>query len=518
MQLMKQNIESNLVKAEAVGKLTLDKDFNVPDLKEDMDKVIVVKGTPVMEECECLVDRVKVKGHLHFQVLYMTQNPERPLSFLEGVIPFTESVHMEGVFPTDDCRVQLELEDLNVSLINSRKIIAKALLGYKIHVYGDDHAEITTELSNASGFECLYKKLTYSKKVVDKKDMFRVKQEVELPQAKPNIGELIWYSVNVDSLDTKLSEQEILLNGDLSLFVIYQGDEVGQPLQYLSMDLPFSGALDLPEAASDMVSVMNTKLSEVEVFIRPDLDGEERKLEVAVSMDLDIQVYDDTEVLLLEDVFAPNVELTEQTVDFAYESILMKNAAKTRVSERIRLNNTQDKMMQICQVEGSVKIDDELVTDDGLQIEGVVLATIIYISANDAHPVCSMEAMVPFSYLVEMEHLSEDDRYEICPQLLQLSAIMIDGDEVELKAQVDLNIVAFARGTMKGIESIETAPLSYDKIKALPAMAGYVVKDGDTLWSIAKRYYTTIDGIRKVNQLESDKLMPGQKLLVVKES
>ncbi len=517
MQLVKQNIESSLVKKEAVGKLTLDKDFNVPDLKEDMDKVIVVKGNAVLEECECLVDRVKVQGHLHFQVLYMTQNPERPLSYLEGEIPFVESVHMEGVFPTDDCRVQVELEDLTVSMINSRKIIAKALLGYSIHVYGDDRAEVTTELENANGFECLYKKLTYSRKMVDKKDMFRIKQEVELPQTKPNIGELIWYSVNVDSLDTKLSEQEICLKGDLSLFVIYQGDEAGQPLQYLSMDLPFSGTLDLPEATADMVSVINTKLSEVEVLIRPDLDGEERKLEIIASMDLDIQVYDDGELLLLEDVFAPNVELTEKTVNFAYESIIMKNAAKTRVSERIRLNNSQDKLMQICQVEGSVKIDDELVAEDGLQVEGVVLATIIYISANDAHPVCSVDAMVPFSYLVEMKHLSDGDRYEICPQLEQLSAIMIDGDEVELKASVNLNIVAFSKGNMKGIESIEMEPLSYDKIKALPAMAGYVVQEGDTLWSIAKKYYTTIDGIRKVNQLESDKLLVGQKLLVVKE-
>ena len=45
---------------------------------------------------------------------------------------------------------------------------------------------------------------------------------------------------------------------------------------------------------------------------------------------------------------------------------------------------------------------------------------------------------------------------------------------------------------------------------------GYMVQEGDTLWTIAKRYFTSIDSIRKVNQLERDELSPGQKLVIVK--
>lgn len=516
MQLSKTSMESSEIKANSRGNLTLDKDFNVPDLKEDIDKIIVVKGRTVLEECECLVDRVKLKGHVHFRVLYTTPKEDRPLCYMEGILPFSENVHIEGSLPTDHCRVRLDVEDLNISLVNSRKIIVKTLVGYVIHVYGEDVVDIATELENGNGVECLYKKLTYTKRMVDNKDIFRIKEEITLPQVKPNIGELLWYSVNINAIETKLIDQAVQLNGELGLFVIYQAEEEGQPLQYLTMEIPFAGTVDVAGAVSDMVAVIQTGLSDVEVFIRPDADGEERGLEVQASITLDLQVYEDVETTLLADVFAPNVEIIDHQVTFDYENILMKNAAKTRVSERIKLNKNQDKMMQICQVEGSVKIDEEQITEDGLQVDGVVLATILYISSDDRHPISSMEAMVPFTYLVEMQEIKSEDRYEICPQLEQLSAVMLDGDEIELKAQVDLDIAAFERGRTQGIDDIEVQPLPYEKIKALPAMVGYMVKDGDTLWSIAKKYYTTIDNIRQINHLENDKLNTGQKLLIVK--
>lgn len=516
MQLSKTSMESSEMKAGSRGNLTLDKDFNVPDLKEDIERVIVVKGSVTLEECECLVDRVKLKGLVHYRLLYTTPNENRSLCYMEGVLPFSENVHIDGVLPTDHCRVRMDVEDLSISLVNSRKIIVKALIGYTVHVYGEDPVEIATELENGNGVECLYKKLSYTKRMVDNKDIFRIKEEMTLPQSKPNIGELVWYSVNMNSIETKLIDQAVQLDGELNLFVIYQAEEEGQPLQYLTMEIPFAGTVEVAGANSDMVAVIETGLADVEVLIRPDMDGEERGLEVLASVTLDLQVYEDVEMTLLSDVFAPNVEIVEHQIPFDYEMILTKNAAKTRVSERVKLNKNQDKMMQICQVEGSVKIDEEQITDDGLQVDGVVLATILYISSNDRHPISSMEAMVPFTYLVELNNLRAEDRYEICPQLEQLSAVMLDGDEIELKAQVDLNIAAFEKGRTFGIDEIEVQPLPYEKIKALPAMVGYIVKSGDTLWSIAKKYYTTIDNIRQINHLENDKLTEGQKLLIVK--
>ena len=42
----------------------------------------------------------------------------------------------------------------------------------------------------------------------------------------------------------------------------------------------------------------------------------------------------------------------------------------------------------------------------------------------------------------------------------------------------------------------------------------YIVKSGDTLYSIAKRYNTTVDELKKINNLSSNMLSIGQQLLI----
>ena len=62
------------------------------------------------------------------------------------------------------------------------------------------------------------------------------------------------------------------------------------------------------------------------------------------------------------------------------------------------------------------------------------------------------------------------------------------------------------------------AELDSSKMSNLPGMVVYMVKEGDNLWNIGKKYYVPVDAIRTLNDLDSDELKVGQKLLVVKGS
>jgi len=64
---------------------------------------------------------------------------------------------------------------------------------------------------------------------------------------------------------------------------------------------------------------------------------------------------------------------------------------------------------------------------------------------------------------------------------------------------------------------LETKPALMMPIKAVqekPAKKGriYVVQNGDSLWKIAKKYRVSIESIKKVNHMESERLKPGQEL------
>jgi LysM repeat protein len=64
---------------------------------------------------------------------------------------------------------------------------------------------------------------------------------------------------------------------------------------------------------------------------------------------------------------------------------------------------------------------------------------------------------------------------------------------------------------------IEMSDMDKEEIKNIPGMVIYIVKPGDTLWKLSKKFNSTVDSIAQLNGIENpDLIYPGQKLIIVK--
>ena len=59
--------------------------------------------------------------------------------------------------------------------------------------------------------------------------------------------------------------------------------------------------------------------------------------------------------------------------------------------------------------------------------------------------------------------------------------------------------------------------MDVQKLQKMPGIVGYIVQSGDTLWKIAKKFHTTVDNIIETNNLASENIKAGEKLILVKE-
>ena len=66
------------------------------------------------------------------------------------------------------------------------------------------------------------------------------------------------------------------------------------------------------------------------------------------------------------------------------------------------------------------------------------------------------------------------------------------------------------------MEQITTCELDSEKMDSLPGIAIYVVRDGDSLWDIGKRYYVPISVIKQTNELTSDEVKTGDRILIMR--
>lgn len=515
MDFNRKDIHTSILKASKYSQLTIDDDFNIPDMKEDIDKIIAKNGYIVVEEVISEEGRVKVIGTVYFNTLYKTAGDKADIEVYEGEIPFEDHVNVDGINRSNTASCQCILEDLTVSMINSRKLEVRGLIGNDVSVYEEIKVNAATDLENGQGIECQYKNAVITETVVSKHDMFKLKEEVDIPQNKPNIREIMWASVELRNMEVKPMEDKLHVRGEVEIFAIYKGQEEHLPVQYLFSVRTISRDIECAGANEDMILEAECRLGKGDVSIRMDADGEDRVIGVDYNVDMNIKMYADQDVKLLSDLYSPQAEIIPETEDFTYENLLMRNCAKAKINYRKRIAGEEAKLLQICHVYGNVEVDDVDIHETHVSVTGVVKTCILYISADD-EPMNCMEVDIPFDYTVDTVPLSAEDSVRIVPSLDQLTATLLNSEEVEIKAQVNLGISIFTHTSTDIITDMNVAPIDYEKKAALPGIVGYIVKKGDTLWSIARRYYATTDSIRAINKLENDYIKEGDRLIIVK--
>ena len=125
--------------------------------------------------------------------------------------------------------------------------------------------------------------------------------------------------------------------------------------------------------------------------------------------------------------------------------------------------------------------------------------------------------MIPFTHVVEAAGIEPQSSFYLKTDLEQLSVTMVDSSEIEMKATVNINVLVIQKEKVMIMEQVEEKPLDMEKIRNMPGILVYIVKPEDTLWDIAKKFYTTTEEICSLNEMKEPQLQVGQPLLLVKK-
>lgn len=504
----------------AESQITLDDDYNVPDYRPDIVKIIREQGELKLDEVKPALGAVWIKGKLIFRVLYRSDQENGKISCLKGELPFQEKLNMDGMTEYDPVRVTGEIEDLTVGVIHSRKLNLRAVVVLRASSETANVQEVADGIICEDSCMQLRKEVETTEQLLAKHDICRQRNEIALPSSKPNIREILMRSVELRNIGSRMDKEGVHLTGEVLLSILYQEEEEPDRIQWYETTLPLECGTEigLENADGERDIFYKIQIEDVgkELEVKPDYDGEERMLVLDLQLHVYIRVWQEAKLQLLEDVYSLKENLIPERGTIALEHLLVKNDAICKLTEQMELEENQEKILQICSVEGKAHIDRTELRENGVLVEGTMGVHLLYITTDDQMPVGAGYRLFPFEQLIELPRTEQAVRIEQECNMVQLSAAMLDQSHAEIKAVIGINVLAFTGETFEHIKEVREEPLDLEGLQQLPGLVGYIVKKGDTLWNIAKEYHTTVEAIMTTNQKKDENLQIGEKILIVK--
>lgn len=513
MDLKKQSVRQNIEKAKEFLQITLDDDYIIKDNKPDALKIICCQGSAEIEDRRISGESVWITGKLVFSVLYRCDDSNRKPEALKAAIPFQEKVYVAGIEESDRINICCKVEDLSVGLINSRKMSVRALLNIEVIVDRIEEIEMASQVSEKSlEVEELIEEKDMLCLTMAKKDVLRIRKELQLPKSKPNILNIIYDYGDLRNIDYEEKEDKLSVTGELHIFILYESEE-GECEWYETVT-DFSGNISLDESERPVWWV-KLEPTQIQLWAETDFDGEQRQIGMELVFDVSIKCWKEQQIAILKDVYSLNENIEPVYRKEKTWQLLMKNFAKCSVSEQIKMTAGEEKIMQICSSKSQVMIERMTPVERGLEVEGVLSVETLYITSDDGFPMVHRTDQLPFTQLIEAPGLMKECSYDVTSSVETLQVNLLDNTEFEIKATINTMLFALKSEEIFVIDGINVCEANESE-DDLPGMTGYMVTEKERLWDIAKQYKTTVKNIMEINELESDEVLPGDKIMIVK--
>lgn len=516
MELERQVLHKNREVGRAFSQMTLDDDYNLPDFKPDLTKVVKERGKIHLEEIHVNNGHVWFKGILEFDILYRTDLDSRKINCLNGEIAFQESLSIDGAKELDPVKVEGRIEDISVSVINSRKLGIRSLVEFTAVVQQQEESAVLKGVGDQSGCEIETERMDVLELVTDKKDTLRIRKELSLSSNKPNMDEILWSSVELRGIGSHLKNGEIEVGGEALIYVLYTGAEEEDRLQWFETTVPVQGSVECSDCEESLVSRIHAGLAQASLEITPDEDGEERSLLLEMVVNLSICLWKEEQIEMISDIYALDRQVNPTFLSACFEKLLVKNEAKCRIADKIEIDADQEDILQICVNEETLAIEQTSVTDEGVLAEGTLTVDLLYLTPDESMPVGAKRAYLPFSQVIEMPKADNPVKIHLDGGIEQVTTILSDSRTVEVKAVVGLSLLAFEQQERQTITEIEETELDLAALQQRPGIVGYIVREGDRLFGIAKENHTTVENLMEMNRLAEAKVKTGEKLLIIK--
>jgi len=503
VDVSKEKLILNKLICEKKETIVVQGDMIVPDSKPDILSTLNSTGIVSVYKKEVQNGRVRVDGNINIYIMYLADSLDDRIRGLNTNLDFSENFVVSDC--TQEMRAELEtcIKSIECKVLNGRKINIKVTLDTAVKIFAEEETELICDL-NDKDIQVLKPTHKINSLIGIGETKTSIKETINIDN-QDNLAEIIKCNLRIINKDIKISYNKVLAKADVELKIAYLTEE--SKIKVITCNLPIVGFIDMPNIAENSICDANYQVKNI--IIKPN-PVEEHSIYVEIEMGISSECYEEKEINLIEDLYSTcsNLEFNKRSVT----TISNKMKRQQALNVNTKVNIPEIAGNELIDVDIQPTITNVVKRNSRIIYEGELQLNLLY-SDEGQNQTNSKATAIPFEITLEntenAENLQDNPTIEV-----QSSNCKVEGGAVNCNIDLMLNAGLQENANLDIIDEINVGEL--EDIQDYSVVI-YIVKKGDTLWQIAKRFKSTVDDIARVNGLEdSNRINEGEKLYIPK--
>ena len=502
MELIKENVNIEQLVGSVEAQSVVEGELTLPGTKPDIVQLLLVQGKVSMGNVECVEGKLFMDGTVSFSIVYESENG---VEGFEAVAGFKNSVDMQDAAPEMTGTVLATIQQIDSDLIDCRKLHVSAIVEMDCRVHWTGEEPVITGMHDANDYEMRRTSCSIPD-IVRYKDHYMLREDAVISSSAPPVKGILFLDGYARSKEVRRQSEESVAIGEVKCFIIYSSPEGS--LEQTQLVLPVEYLLSNQDAADSEMHNIQFTIKEMYAKIA---DEEGRVLSFEIELDIIGSSVRREDMDLISDCYS-----TEKNVDIRFktmQTMIPCLSSNMRTSVKTRCSISEDDPFVAAPLVCFVRplITQKNIQVDSMELQGILMIHMIYMQQNGNR--ASYTTQAPFTSDVEVRGLTPGMYCDI-NIAAENSYVTATGNDLDIKTSLDIELHCFTNWSLTMASEITEGEPITEKDHGIKI---YFASNGDTLWSVAKRFHTKEDVIAKHNpSIDTQNDLPaGQRLLLL---
>ncbi|NMA95003.1 MAG: DUF3794 domain-containing protein [Clostridiales bacterium] len=492
----------------------LESDIIVPEEKRDIGRVLDIDAIISVKSQEVIQDRVMVEGTIRYSILYITEDDKSQIASMETDKSFTEYIEMPGMQPKMVARLAMGLEHVDFDIINTRKLNLRPVINVQVKVFDVAEIDIVDSFAEEGNIQILKETVALSHESDRGEAQTVIREGIELSDNMPTIVEILRQDIEISNIESNTSDNRVVVNGTMDIGFLYRCEDPDYPIHYYTETIDFAHVVDVVGAYQNMDCRCEVFVEDLYLAPKQDLNGDLRLVDIETLMTIEVVIVERQYKELLLDAYLPDRDLDIESKSITVEEPRGEKQFQIELDSRIELPENMPRCDNILYLVARPNITDERIYEDRVEIEGVISVNILYRSKEAEVRIVNFREYMPFSEKIPLDNINIHMDCESDVKIESTSSNIKNPNEIDLKIVLNVETKVVEKMDIDVIIGLEEKELPSGQRSGIYV---YFAKPEDNLWSIAKRYNTTMEHIARSNTLSEDgDIEAGSRIIVYK--